>query len=593
MKKRLLWQIFPSYLVIVLLALAAFSVNVSFLIDDFFIKQTRQTLEVRAQLAREVMEASIDAMNLDQIDTACKKLGQETKTRITVIESSGRVLGESDHAPQTMESHLMRPEVQQALKEQVGFNIRPSATLEQRMMYVAVPVLHDNQVVAVVRTSIPLIEIQHTLSALTRSVVRYGVIIALVLAVVSFWYSWQLSRPLVLLQKGAQEFAQGRLTHKLDISGKGEIAELAKTMNTMAEELDRRIQSAIRQQNEQQAVFAAMLEGVIAFDTAGKCLTLNKAAAKMLGLDASKSVGRTVGELICNSDLQLFIQTALQSIQPTEQFIVMAKPDGQELNIQASASPLLDSSSDYIGALIVLNDLTRIYRLEQVRRDFVANVSHELKTPITSIHGFIETLRDGAVDNPENARRFLDIVARQTDRLNSIIEDLLLLCELEQQDETIRVPRQMCIIRDILNSAVELCRHKADERTIQLDVECPPDLKSNVNASLLEQAVLNLADNAVKYSSPGGKVIISAGTEQNDLVIHVQDFGCGIAPEHQSRIFERFYRVDKARSRQMGGTGLGLAIVKHIAQYHQGTIRVESAVGKGSTFFLSLPVKSE
>ncbi len=593
MKKRLLWQIFPSYLVITLLALIAFAINVSFLIDSFFINQTRQTLEVRAQLAREVMETSINAMNLDQIDAACKKLGQETKTRITAIDSSGRVLGESDRDPQTMESHLMRPEVQQALKEQVGFNIRPSATLEQRMMYVAVPVLRNNQVVAVVRTSIPLIEIQHTLSALTRSVIRYGVIIALVLAVVSLWYSWQLSRPLVLLQKGAQEFAKGRLTHKLDVSGKGEIAELAKTMNTMAEELDRRIQSTIRQQNEQQAMFTAMLEGVIAFDISGKCLTLNKAAAKMLGLDASKSVGRTTGELIRNSDLQLFIQNALQSIQPAEQFIVMSEPGGQESNIQASASPLLDSSSDYIGALIVLNDMTRIYRLEQVRRDFVANVSHELKTPITSIHGFIETLLDGAVDNPENAKRFLNIVARQTDRLNSIIEDLLLLCELEQQDETIRVPRQVCIIRDILNSAVELCRHKADERTIQLDVECPPDLKSNVNASLLEQAILNLADNAVKYSSPGGKVIISAGAEQDNLVIRVRDFGCGIAPEHQDRIFERFYRVDKARSRQMGGTGLGLAIVKHIAQYHQGTIRVESAVGKGSTFILSLPVKSE
>ncbi len=590
MKKRLLWQIFPSYLVITLLALIAFAINVSFLIDSFFISQTRQTLEVRAQLAREVMETSIDAMSLAHIDAACKKLGLETKTRITVIESSGRVLGESDRDPQTMESHLMRPEVQQALKEQVGFNVRPSATLEQRMMYVAVPVLRNNQVVAVVRTSIPLIEIQHTLSALTRSVVRYGIIIALVLAVVSLWYSWELSRPLVLLQKGAQEFAKGRLTHKLDASGKGEIAELAKTMNMMAEELDRRIQSTICQQNEQQAVFAAMLEGVIAFDISGKCLTLNKAAAKMLGLDASKSVGRTTGELIRNSDLQLFIQNALQSIQPAEQFIVMSEPGGQESNIQASASPLMDSSGDYIGALIVLNDMTRIHRLEQVRRDFVANVSHELKTPITSIHGFIETLLDGAVDNPENAKRFLNIVAKQTDRLNSIIEDLLLLCELEQQDETVRVPRQVCIIRDILNSAVELCRHKADERTIQLDVECPPDLKSNVNASLLEQAVLNLADNAVKYSGPGGKVIISAGTEQNDLVIRVQDFGCGIAPEHQSRIFERFYRVDKARSRQMGGTGLGLAIVKHIAQYHQGTIRVESVIGKGSTFILSLPM---
>jgi two-component system phosphate regulon sensor histidine kinase PhoR len=590
MKKRLLWQIFPSYVVITLLALITFCVNVTFLIDDFFVKQTRQTLEVRAQLAREVMELSIDTMNLDQIDAACKKLGQEAQTRITVIDSSGRVLGESDRAPQTMESHLMRPEVQQALKQQIGFDIRPSATLEQRMMYVAVPVLRNNQVIAVVRTSIPLVEIQHTLSALTRSVVRYGILISLILAVVSLWYSWRLSRPLVMLRQGAEAFAQGRLTHKLDVSGSDETADLAKTMNTMAEELDRRIQSSTRQQNEQQAVFAAMLEGVIAFDAAGKCLTLNTAAAKLLRLEASSAVGRTVGELVRNSDLQAFVQNALQSIQPAEKSILMSEPARQELYLQVRASALLDSSNRHIGALIVLNDMTRIHRLEQVRRDFVANVSHELKTPITSIHGFIETLRDGAIHNPNDAGRFLDIVARQTDRLNSIIEDLLLLCELEQQDETIRVPRQVCGIREILNSAVDLCRHKADERSIQLQVECPPDLNSNVNASLLEQAVLNLADNAVKYSSPGGKVMISAGTEQDHLIICVQDFGCGIALEHQIRIFERFYRVDKARSRQMGGTGLGLAIVKHIAQYHQGTICVKSILGKGSTFILSLPM---
>jgi two-component system phosphate regulon sensor histidine kinase PhoR len=284
------------------------------------------------------------------------------------------------------------------------------------------------------------------------------------------------------------------------------------------------------------------------------------------------------------------VQNALQSTQSAEELILMSEPAQDELYLQVRASALLDSSGKHIGALIVLNDMTRIHRLEQVRRDFVANVSHELKTPVTSIHGFIETLQDGAIDNPENAKRFLNIVARQTDRLNSIIEDLLLLCELEQQDETVRIPRQMCAIRGILDGAVELCRHKADERDIQIHVECSSELESNVNASLLEQAVLNLADNAVKYSSPGGKVIIFAGAEEGHLVIRVQDFGCGIAPEHQSRIFERFYRVDKARSRQMGGTGLGLAIVKHIAQYHQGTISVQSALGKGSVFTLALPL---
>jgi two-component system phosphate regulon sensor histidine kinase PhoR len=590
MKNRFLWQIFPSYLVIMLLALVAFAVNISFLIDGFYTRQIRETLEVRAMLVREVTQNSITSLNPEQIDTECKQLGKEAKARITIIDASGRVLGDSDGTPQTMESHLMRPEVQQSLKGEVGFNIRSSATLGQRMMYVAVPVVRNDQVIAVVRTAIPLIEIQHTLDNLTHSVIRYGILIALILAAVSLWHSWRFSRPLVLLQRAAREFAEGRLSQKIDISGAGEITDLAKTMNTMAQEIDSRIRASTRQHNEQQAVFTAMLEGVIAFDLSGLCLTLNAAAAKMLELDVSKAVGRTVGELIRNSDLQVFIQNALQSKPSAEEFILMPQPGRQELYLQVRASALLDSSDKYIGSLIVLNDMTRIYRLEQVRRDFVANVSHELKTPVTSIQGFIETLQDGALNNIEDAKRFLGIIARQTNRLNSIIEDLLLLCELEQQNEIIHVPMGTCNIRRLIDEAVELCRHKAQQRNIQIDIECPADLPANVNTSLLEQAVLNLTDNAIKYSPDGSRIIIYAQSKDNQLSIRVQDFGCGIAPEHQERIFERFYRVDKARSRQLGGTGLGLSIVKHIAQYHHGSVSVQSEPGKGCTFTITLPL---
>jgi two-component system phosphate regulon sensor histidine kinase PhoR len=591
MKKRFLWQIFPSYLVIMLLALVAFAVNVSFLIDDFYTRQIRETLEVRAMLAREIVETPIESANLEHIDALCKEIGQEAKARITVIDASGRVLGDSDSNPQTMESHLMRPEVQQSIKGEVGFNIRPSATLGQRMMYVAVPVVRNNQVTAVVRTALPLIEIQHTLDKLTHSVIRYGILIALILAAISLWHSWRFSRPLVGLQRAAREFAEGRLSQKIDISGAGEITDLAKTMNTMAQELDERIRSATRQHHEQQAVFAAMLEGVIAFDLSGKCLTLNAAAARMLEIDAAKSLGRTVGELIRNSDLQMFIQNALQSKPSAEDFILMPQPGRQELYLQVRASALLDSSDKYIGSLIVLNDMTRIYRLEQVRRDFVANVSHELKTPVTSIQGFIETLQDGALNNIEDAKRFLGIIARQTNRLNSIIEDLLLLCQLEEQSEIVHVAKDTCHIRRILDEAVELCLHKAQQRNIEIKIECPFDITARVNASLLEQAVLNLTDNAIKYSPNGSRVIISTEVRNRQWYIHIQDFGSGIEAEHQERIFERFYRVDKARSRQMGGTGLGLSIVKHIAQYHKGSVHVRSEHGKGSLFTLAFPLE--
>lgn len=581
---------FPSYVLIALLALAAFYWNVSILTDQVFTRQTRQSLEHHARLVSRILNDSIDKADMVQIDMLCKQAGQDIGTRITVIENTGRVLGESDTNPAAMENHADRPEVQQALAGKIGYSERrPSVTLKQRMMYVAVPVIRENQVVAVVRTSLPLTEIEQTLHSLRLHFIQYSVLIILGLALVSLGLAWKWSRPLALLQKGAEEFAQGNLEHRLDVSGGGgEIADVAKTLNAMAEQLDQRIQTAGRFQNEQRAILGAMQEGLIAFDTQGQCLTFNAAAAAMLKLDTGKTTGLSVGEAIRSSQLQQFVQNALNSVLPAEEAILMLGPNQTEMYVQARSSALLGNRSEQIGALIVLNDITRLYQLEQIRRDFVANVSHELKTPITSIQGFIETLQDGAIDTPADARRFLDIIARQADRLNSIIEDLLLLCELEQQGQNVHVSFELCVIREILKEAAELCRYKAAQRQVQIHLDCPPDLTAKVNASLLVQAVLNLADNAVKYSSPGGQINMTAASEGNNLVIRVQDFGCGIAQEHQARIFERFFRVDKARSRQLGGTGLGLAIVKHITQCHKGMVSVQSSLGKGSVFTLTL-----
>jgi two-component system phosphate regulon sensor histidine kinase PhoR len=229
-------------------------------------------------------------------------------------------------------------------------------------------------------------------------------------------------------------------------------------------------------------------------------------------------------------------------------------------------------------------------KLEKVRRDFVANVSHELRTPVTSIKGFVETLLDGAMNNPDELPRFLKIVAAQTDRLNAIIEDLLTLSRIEQEEEKSEIPLVRASVSGVLETAIEVCRQKAGEKNISLEMTCDADLTADMNAPLLEQAVINLIDNAIKYSTPDQAIQLSAERSEGELVIRVRDEGCGIGREHLSRIFERFYRVDKARSRRLGGTGLGLAIVKHIAQAHGGRATVESILGKGSTFSIHLPI---
>jgi two-component system phosphate regulon sensor histidine kinase PhoR len=239
--------------------------------------------------------------------------------------------------------------------------------------------------------------------------------------------------------------------------------------------------------------------------------------------------------------------------------------------------------------VVVLNDVTRLRKLERIRSEFVTNVSHELKTPITAIKGYVETLQDGALRDPEEAGRFLGVVARHVDRLNAIIEDLLLLARIEQQEEKAEVALAPGAIEPVLRSAAQACESPAHEKNTEIRVACEPGLEANVNASLLEQAVVNLLDNAVKYSEPGSPIDLGGAREGGEIVISVQDRGCGIAPQHLPRMFERFYRVDKARSRKAGGTGLGLSIVKHIAQAHRGSVSVESAVGKGSIFRIRLP----
>ena len=261
----------------------------------------------------------------------------------------------------------------------------------------------------------------------------------------------------------------------------------------------------------------------------------------------------------------------------------------EERVIDVKSSPLLDANQQQKGALIVFNDVTQMRRLENMRRDFVANVSHEIKTPLTAIKGFVETLQQGKVDKADENERFLGIIQKHVDRLNSIVEDLLALSRIEQEDEHKEINFQQVKIKDMFQAAVQLCQSKAEEKKIRIDIDCEQDTTAIFDPTLIEQAVVNLLDNALKYSEPQSTVMLKSHRQNSELVISIQDQGIGIAQKHLPRLFERFYRVDKARSRKMGGTGLGLAIVKHIAQAHGGHVRVESQLGEGSRFSIHLP----
>ena len=331
-----------------------------------------------------------------------------------------------------------------------------------------------------------------------------------------------------------------------------------------------------------------MVEGVLAVDNQQRVISLNKASRQLLGIDQVQAQGRSLQEVIRNADLRRFVSRALDCETPIDDDVLLH--GDHEGVLQARGAALHDARGRSIGAVVVLNDVTDFRRLEHIRRDFVANVSHELKTPITSIKGFVETLLDGAIHNAEDAERFLQIIAKQADRLDTIIEDLLSLSKIEDGEDSGDITLELGHLKDVIDNAVHNCQQNATERRIHVCTACEEHITARMNSQLLEQAVTNLLDNAIKYSEPGSEVQVLASQFFDEVTLTVSDRGCGIAAEHLPRIFERFYRVDKARSRKLGGTGLGLAIVKHIVQAHRGRVTVKSTAGTGSVFTLHLPL---
>jgi two-component system phosphate regulon sensor histidine kinase PhoR len=586
-KKRLFWQIFPFYLVIALASLAALAWYGDAAVRKFYVERTEVDLAARGVLLEQPFTTQLAARHFAEIDALCKKLGVQTEMRITVVLPDGKVVGDTLESPDRMSNHSDRPELIRAFAGQVGRDVRLSDTLRELRAYSAVPLYENGTIIGALRTSVSMAAINHALGAIHFNIVMLSLVLAVVVVAVSWWLSRRVVRPLEALEGGARRLAKGDLSYRLPVSEIREFAALADSLNGMAAALDEKIRDIVNRGNEREAILASMMEGVLAVDSEERVLRINDAAARLLNIDPAKAQGRTLQEVVRHHELQSLLAAVLATGQNREEEIELHSERGERY-LHAQGTVLHDCQQT-IGALVILHEVTQLRRLEKVRRDFVANVSHELRTPVTSIKGFVETLLDGAMHNPEELQRFLQIVATQTDRLNAIIEDLLTLSRIEQEEEKAEILLAQAPLRQTLETAIEVCRQKAAEKNIHLELACDASLTAAMNAPLLEQAIINLIDNAIKYSTPEQAVRLSAEQADGEIVIRVYDDGCGIGREHLSRIFERFYRVDKARSRKLGGTGLGLAIVKHIARAHGGRATVESTVGKGSVFSIHLP----
>ncbi len=608
--KKLVWQIFPANILTILIAIIAVSWYGTASLRNFYLEETEVDLEARADLvSSRVMEYLADGQ-LEKLREFCVNAGQESGTRITVVSETGKVLADSNENPDIMDNHRHRPEIETAFAGGIGKSRRFSHTLEENRIYVAIPLrvafinVPDTapEVTApvtginnVLRTSVSVASLDRTLAAIKFRIGVGAVAVMLLTGLITLLISRNISKPLEQMTRSAERFSHGDFSERmLPLARKSsslEVMTLASSMDRMAELLDEKIQAIITHRNQLETVFSSMVEAVIAIDTEERIISLNDAAAELFDVDRKTASGKLVQQVVRNVNLQQQISYTLRSKEGLEDEISLHYKNGDRF-LQTNVVTLSDGVGENVGVLVVMNDVTKLRRLERVRRDFVANVSHELRTPITSIKGYVETLLDGALDIREDAERFLQIVLRQSERLTVIIDDLLALSRIEEESKEDQILLKKDVLLPVIEAAVQTCQLRADNAGVKVAVDCLDNILVEMNPTLLEQALVNLLINGITYSKKGDTVTVQATIFEDDrglgksVRISVRDTGCGIAKKHLPRLFERFYRSDKARSRTLGGTGLGLAIVKHIAQAHNGRIEVKSTEGIGSEFTL-------
>ncbi len=409
---------------------------------------------------------------------------------------------------------------------------------------------------------------------------------------VGFFMAYRLSRPLESLRHHLKKMASGDTSDRMQSlrTEVVEIHELVSAVESVRDQLQQRFHTILTQKNEQDALLASMVEGVVALDNNQVILHFNRAAGLILGVSPDFAIGKSLIHVIRDKEVLETVADTLDKKKMVERDIDIGGKDHKYL--QLHSSPMKMANEDRFGVVLVFSDVTRLRELEGMRKNFVSNVSHELRTPLTSIQGFAETLLNPEVKDPQEIQKFLQIIQRHAARLGRIIEDILALSRIERDAETHQIELKVENLKPILSQALEMCVQKAAKKNIRLTLDCSSDLRVALDPYLLEQAVVNLIDNAIRYSHNDTNVEVRAQPQSTEVLISVTDHGPGIPEKHLPRVFERFYRVDKARSREQGGTGLGLAIVKHISLAHNGRVDVQSEVGRGSVFTIYLPIIS-
>ena len=588
LRSRILWKLFSGYVVIVLLSTIIVGIFVSRQVEEETLTEIEQSLNVRATLLQNLALDYFSAAPGKKAQELVKRLGKKTHTRFTVIKIDGIVLADSEEDPKSMDIHANRPEILAAESHGQGRATRFSKTVNAKMMYYALSVKSGGELLGYVRTSLPLSAIDERLSRIHALVIIGTSISVFVALILGFFVARSFAKPITAMTVIAESISEGNYDQRVAVDRKDEIGSLAQTLNNMAQSSRERLETIVLDNNKLVAILAGMVEGVVAVDKNETIIHLNEAARRILGISADHDINRRIWEGTHSQEFCKILSIALKDETEIRKKLKVISSLTNQL-VEVHASPFRDGSGDLVGAVAVLHDVSELERLETIRQDFVANVSHELKTPITAIRGLIEMMIDDENMSAENKRSFLMKTMDQSIRLSNIVTDLLSLSRLESAG--IDVIREPIDLRDVVNGSLQGLLPVSEDKNILIETKIskePVEILGDREA--LFQSVNNLIDNAIQYNSKNGTVWLRLQKEENNAVIEVQDSGIGIEPLEQHRIFERFYRVDKARSKQAGGTGLGLSIVKHTVLAHGGQLAVESILGTGSTFQISIPL---
>jgi two-component system phosphate regulon sensor histidine kinase PhoR len=573
-----------AYVLLIVAAFAALAVYLLPKVESDFRENIEADLASQARMVENLVQPLVEeGAATATFDELAKQLGAQTDTRITIIAPDGIVLGDSEADPATMDNHLNRPEVQEAIRLGQGESDRRSATLGTEFTYVATRITVDDALAGIVRVARPTAAVDSALSDITRSILIAVMITAAVAAGLSLAVGSTVMRPLGRLAQAARSIASGNLAERVRPRPSGEVGELADAFNHMAESLEELVAAASQERERLIAALNSSVDAVLAVDAEGRITFANQAAERLFERSQGDLVGKPFAWALPDEEVMEALRASREEGRREDRLIERAN----RRYFRVIATPII-GGGEWM-ALVVFHDLSDVRRVEQVRRDFVANVSHELRTPLASIKSVIETLEGGALEDEAAARDFLSRADAEVDRLVQMVEELLDLSRIESGE--LPLAQQPVEMASVLADAVDRLRSQAEKQELTLTVDIAADLPPIIgDGERLARAVVNLLHNAVKFTPAGGSVHVWAGLVESAVVVKVIDSGVGVAPEDLPRIFERFYKSDRARA--SGGTGLGLAVVRHIVEAHGGTVSVESDQGRGSTFSFSIPVPS-